>query len=269
MADLQQVIGAILRDLAKARFSSDLYSRSISRYYENDYLLRKFPVPRSEIEEVEIDLKFSIADVVDSSVNTEGREANVAFRLERTVESLVATLLDLACDYSEASADSETQEQLRKVFTKGFRSTALRIELRQKALRYLIESYTHLIDENGTFNSERAIAGLLKPMKWGFQEYRAEGVPESEGYTVLDPLFDYVFKQKAFRNKVESLVDPIRDIWRHNSDTQLEIEVSGQKLAELSEAAISSIKIKAVVRNHVWTEVKVDERTYRHALTSE
>ena len=119
----------------------------------------------------------------------------------------------------------------------------------------------------GTFVLARA--GLLKPMKWAFQEYRADGVPERDGYALLDPLFDHVFQQKAFRDKVDSLVDPIRDIWRHNSDTQLEIEISGQKLAELSEAALSSIKIKAVVRNHVWTEVKVDERTYRHALTSE
>ena len=66
MADLQQIVGAILRDLAKARFSSDIYSRSIARYYENDLLLRRFSVPRADIEEVEVDLKFSIAEVTAS-----------------------------------------------------------------------------------------------------------------------------------------------------------------------------------------------------------
>ena len=45
--------------------------------------------------------------------------------------------------------------------------------------------------------------------------------------------------------------------------------VEGSQLAQLSEAAISSVKIKAVVRNMVWTEVKVSDRITRHALTSE
>lgn len=132
MADLQQVVGAILRDLAKARFGSDLYSRSIARYYENDYLLRKFPVPRSDIEEVEIDLKFSISEIQSSAVNTEGREANVAVLLERAVEELVATFLDLARDMT--GSDEDLDKQLRELISKGFGSPTLRIEMRQKVL---------------------------------------------------------------------------------------------------------------------------------------
>src|SRR5436305_6487719 len=68
MAELYQVVGAILRDVSQARFMSDLYSRQISFSYENDSLLRRFPVPRGEIEEVEFNLPFVIKDVsVDES----------------------------------------------------------------------------------------------------------------------------------------------------------------------------------------------------------
>jgi hypothetical protein len=45
--------------------------------------------------------------------------------------------------------------------------------------------------------------------------------------------------------------------------------VEGGQLSQLSDAALCSVKVKAVVRNMVWTEVKVDERTTRHALTSD
>src|SRR3954447_17937882 len=68
MAELYQVVGAILRDVSQARFMSDLYSRQISYIYENDSLLRRFPVPRGEIEEVEFNLPFVIREVsVDES----------------------------------------------------------------------------------------------------------------------------------------------------------------------------------------------------------
>jgi hypothetical protein len=62
---------------------------------------------------------------------------------------------------------------------------------------------------------------------------------------------------------------PLKTIWQGNSDARLEILIEGSQLAQLSEAAISSIKLKAVVRNMIWTEVKVDKYTTRHALTPE
>lgn len=269
MADLQQVVGAILRDLAKARFSADIYSRSIARYYENDYLLRKFPVPRADVEEVEIDLKFSIAEILSSDVDTEGREANIAFVLERTVEELVATFLDLARAFVNSGENQELAEALRSVLSKGFGSTSLRIELRQRVLRYFIESYTHLIGARGDFDTKQALRDLNRPFFYGFAEYRRDGVELDQINAPLNQVFGHVFGHEHFTSVVNSLAEPIKQIWQSNYDARLNVEVQGHKLAELNEAAISTIKIKAVVRNMVWTEVKVDERTYRHALTSD
>ena len=268
MADLQQVVGAILRDLAKARFSTDLYSRSIARYYENDYLLRKFPVPRADVEEVEIDLKFSIAGIEGSGVNTEGREANVAVLLERTVEKLVATFLDLSRTHADADADGLGAD-LKATMTKGFGSAALRIELRQKGLRYFIESYTHLIDADGRFDTQLALKELRRPFRWGLEEYRAEEADPDRAQKAFDQVIDHAFADEQFVAAVESLADPVKSIWQSNYDARLEVEVQGDRLAQFSEKAISSVKIKAVVRNLVWTEVKVDERKYRHTLTSD
>ena len=268
MADLQQVVGAILRDLAKARFGTDLYSRSIARYYENDYLLRKFPVPRADVEEVEIDLKFSVAEIQGSDVNTEGREANVAVLLERTVEKLVATFLDLSRAQVDGDADGLGAD-LKATMTKGFGSAALRIELRQKGLRYFIESYTHLIDPDGGFDADLALKELRRPFRWGLEEYRSEDADPDRMGKALDQIIDDVFQRKEFVDTVRSLADPIKSIWQSNYDARLDVEVQGDRLAQFSEKAISSVKIKAVVRNLVWTEVKVDERKYRHTLTSD
>ncbi len=269
MADLQQIIGAILRDLAKARFASDLYSRSIARYYEGDNLLRKFPVPRADIAEVEIDLKFSITEVRESEVNAESREANVAILLERSVERLVATYLDLARDFTANSAHREVAERLEKLLSKGFNSMVLRIELRQLALRYFIESYTHLIANDGTFDAAAALRGLRQPFFWAHANYRQEGVSNADLEGPLNAVFDDVFANKEFKAVIDSLAEPIKTIWQANYDARLEVEVDGHKLAQLQAAAISSIRIKAEVRNSVWTEVKVGEHQYQRSLTPE
>jgi hypothetical protein len=272
MADLQQIVGAILRDLAKARFSADLYSRSIARYYENDYLLRRFPVPRADVEEVELDLKFSIAEVPESEVNRESQEANAAVLFERTVERLVATFLDLARQRNES--DDAFRDTWWKYLTRGFNSSTLRVDMRQKVLRYFIESYTHLIGDDGSFNAALALDELDRPIRWAMETaakdiYSQGGEAEIEMKRALREIVVPLTGDKAIRQAVEAMGPPIKTIWQGNSDARLEIMVEGGQLSQLSDAALSSVKVKAVVRNMVWTEVKVDERTTRHALTSE
>ncbi len=63
MAELNDVLGAILRDVAQARVISDLYSRNVSLEYQQDDVLSAFPVPRVEITEASIDLKFAVNKV--------------------------------------------------------------------------------------------------------------------------------------------------------------------------------------------------------------
>ncbi len=269
MADLQQIVGAILRDLAKARFSTDLYSRSIARYYENDYLLRKFPIPRADIEEVEIDLKFSLAEVVPSVADTQGREANAANVMERGVEKIVATFLDLARAYVYGQANEDIANALRTTLSRGFSSTTVRIELRQRALRYLIESYSHLIGPEGDFDAARVRRELRRPFLWGFAEYRHDGIETDAVEEALRPVFDHVFAHDSLAEAVDALAAPIKKIWLEYFDARLDVVVEGHKLAELGDGAVSTIRVKASVRNMIWTEVKIDERRSRYALTSD
>ena len=273
MADLHQIFGAILRDLAKARFSSDLYSRSVARYYEADDLLRKFPVPRADIDEVEIDLKFSISDVSSSEVNHESREANSAILFERTVERLVSTFLNVA--YDREREDDKVRDARTKYVSKGFGSKFVRIECRINALRYFIESYRDLIDDAGNFDIKQALGDLERPFRWAleqyaFDEYRPNGEPRQEMKSTLrEVVTQPAVEDPQIRAAVESLAEPLKGIWAHNSDSRLDILVEGSQLAQLTEGAISSVKIKGVVKNMIWNEVVVDEYTKRHALTPE
>lgn len=60
MAKLKEVIGKILNDITKAQALSDTYSRDLKSSYREDPFLKLLSVPRTEIKDVTIDLKFAI-----------------------------------------------------------------------------------------------------------------------------------------------------------------------------------------------------------------
>lgn len=60
MAKLKQLLGAILNDVMKAQAISDAYSRDLKLSYQEDPSLKLLSVPRTEIKDITIDLKFAI-----------------------------------------------------------------------------------------------------------------------------------------------------------------------------------------------------------------
>ena len=89
MAELNDVLGAILRDIAQARVTGDLFSRNASLDYQRDELLRSFPVPRVEIKEASIQLRFAVSAVekheADPRAVMQAQLAPFAARLGRQV----------------------------------------------------------------------------------------------------------------------------------------------------------------------------------------
>src|SRR5947208_1547946 len=90
---LYQVIGAILRDVAQARFMSDLYSRQISYSYEGDALMRRFPVPRVEVEQVKFELKLAVAEVRIDEKRKTSRNAAIGRLLDSYSSSIFRLLV--------------------------------------------------------------------------------------------------------------------------------------------------------------------------------
>lgn len=61
MPQLADVLIGLLRDVTQARATADLVSAELVERYRKDPVLCHFPVPRAEIKEVAIDLRFSFA----------------------------------------------------------------------------------------------------------------------------------------------------------------------------------------------------------------
>lgn len=60
MPKLENILGAIVSDITKAQTISDAYSRDLKLTYRENPSLKLLPIPRMEIKEVSLDLKFAI-----------------------------------------------------------------------------------------------------------------------------------------------------------------------------------------------------------------
>lgn len=60
MADLAEFLGTVFRNVTQARVTSDLFSRDVGRQYQKDPVLIDFPVPRLEVREASIRLRFAV-----------------------------------------------------------------------------------------------------------------------------------------------------------------------------------------------------------------
>jgi hypothetical protein len=265
MAELYQVVGAILRDITQARVTSDLYSRAISLQYEQDSLLRRFPVPRADITEVEIDLKFAISRVAVDPARRDARDARVSMILEnyssalthKTADTLKARAVrfraapNLAADQSEAGGAAEAKLQSRE----------LRGQLRTRLLRYLEDNQSKLIDANGKFNVDMARGEVQR-----LSADLAEGTPEVSKFFATMQAGPQEASDEASREvnaELESLSREIQEAYKSTQEYKVEIEVDAAKLAQLPQPVVSSVKIKSVIRNYTWSKVETDPKTLR------
>ena len=68
MVRLSNVVGGIMRDLARSHSVSDAYTVDTLESYRQDPVLGQFPVPRMAIREVQLTLRFAVSDVQDPVV---------------------------------------------------------------------------------------------------------------------------------------------------------------------------------------------------------
>jgi hypothetical protein len=278
MAELHQVIGSILRDITQARITSDIYSRNLSKLYEQDPLLRRFPAPRSEIDEVEIDLKFAISGITYNPSQDENREAMAANIFIKYADHITQAFFDgliqcigkLEKEQKLGAIDPVT---LRKIH--GFEH---RIYLKQDILLYFLrhkERLSQMIKDGSVrkhiknkilgkrlkkiHRAQLSQKELASTVKFLFQESMLTK-------TELQALGQCVFKDtvdNALKKALQEMKKPLQHVWEKEGDQKLSVEVTAEKLIETPESAISTIKIKSRVQNYIWTKIEHEGKKWR------
>ncbi|MBS1913679.1 MAG: hypothetical protein JST22_16955 [Bacteroidetes bacterium] len=92
MANLGDIVGAVISQINRARCQADLVTVEIAQKYHQHPFLSAFPVPRFSLEEVVIDLKVAIAGTAAARhVMTSESRATLLANLERYLVALPQT----------------------------------------------------------------------------------------------------------------------------------------------------------------------------------
>ena len=174
MVDLSQVVGGILKDITQARFTSDAYSRNISRYYEQDPLLRRFPIPRADIEEIEIDLKFSILGMDANPAQSEQREVSLANVFERISTRIAIRFKDGL--YESVRKKANIDEEVKQAVPLHRN----RIYAQQRVIRFLMSNQGDLF-EKGRFTIKSAASRIEEDLVELIDDIFEKGRERSRG----------------------------------------------------------------------------------------
>jgi hypothetical protein len=267
MPQLNQVIGAVLRDIAQARFTSDLYSRQISFVYEQDSLLRRFPVPRAEIQQVEFDLKFAIKEVKVDAERHESYRAAVG----RLFDVYSMTMMRAAVDHvrtklREEMGDkpSQPQKDAAALFEKRFLSDDSRDRFQGRLLVFLNENAAGLLS-TGKFDTgkvQEVIQNELDHVKQSPDlQIIKDAFPDAAWDKVID---DAKGPMTEELNKLAADVDKIKGKY---PDYSIEVEIGPDALAKVPESIISSIRVTSIMKNYKWSKVDVDTKDLRNIRT--
>lgn len=286
MAELHHIIGSILRDISQARASSDIYSRNLSKYYEQDPLLRRFPAPRTDIDEIEVDLKFAISGLEVNPSQEENREAMAATIYVKYSDYIAQAFFDAILNSLDKLKKEKKidKEKIDPQTLKKIRGLEHRIYLRQDILLYFQSHKGRLLTRIRDGNTHKDIKENI--LHRVFEKIDEEELSEEQLKLAKSLLFQmsnlstadlavlekHVFKDiidKKLKEILQEMKDPLSFVWERSENSNLEgdqkisVEVTADKLAETPESVISHIKIKARVQNYIWTKVEHEGRQWR------
>jgi hypothetical protein len=110
MPKLSEIVGGVMRDLARSHVVADAQTRQVFESYQKDPVLAHFPVPRVTIKQATIKLKFSVKDHAPPTTGIDPKEYQDL--LAKSIrERIVPTFLDLVgkLDNKEVTAQVKTR----------------------------------------------------------------------------------------------------------------------------------------------------------------
>lgn len=247
MAKFHHIVGAILKDIAHARITSDLHAREVSQAYQQDDLLRLFPVPRTEIRDVEIDLHFAITDL-----NLLEQEHKRRRQIQMSLDN-----------YASALA-----VELQLLLKDGLNIPVERID------RAELKAYIHrpLLLKRGVYINP---AGVYDQTK--VAEIVGNALKDFIATLTLQPPLEESIRDTLVNNIVtleinttlQNLGIDVQKIYAQLAEHMLNIEVEEDKLVNLPINTLSSVKITSSIKNYVWTELEDEQGNKTRRLIPE
>jgi DNA-directed RNA polymerase subunit F len=245
MAELKDIMDAVLRDTVRAQHQTNMYAQSLSDSYQQGGRIYGFNVPAVSIGEIALDFCFAVKGELTyrEEENVNYREVNRMLRnvasecVKLLLKTLVKTIQDKAVNYKEKFGFVDSLEQNKPFvdrLTKRFSSV-------------LIEHSANLTDETTMQLIPDAVTSLVlevaidqildhEDLKGLFampENKKLYALVKAEFKRVLEKETDDFIRESSFGN------------FRHRHQIgSLNVEMDAEALSQLPENAIQKFHIK-------------------------
>lgn len=251
MARLDDVVGAILRDLTLAQDVASKHTRMLAVEYANDPLLRHFPVPRTELSDVELELRFAPKQLKRVAGSPERTMSIAKESFDRYAPAAAHVLLNVASDRLERARAMPT-----------FPAATLE-EARTNLVSHDFEDYVTKAISTDLFANRTKIVtppdGLnLDAVRDTTIETAARVVFEHEDlrrFMESNPQFTsetLSIVQDALKEPLDALHKDFSGSDLRAPEYELDVTLDPDELHEAATQGLSTIRIRAALRNHKW-----------------
>lgn len=109
MTSLKTVLSAILKDVATAKLTADLASNRFLETMDDPEVLAKLTIPKVNIKELNINLRFAITEIDDDEVVISVTQEELNNIAPENISSL-----DFKTDFSDLQMDIENRKIIEK-----------------------------------------------------------------------------------------------------------------------------------------------------------
>ncbi len=263
MAQLQHFLGSILRDIAQARVASDVYSRDASRFYEEDPVLRRFPVPRVDLSEVEVDLKFMV-----TGIELDPNPQLLKIKIDRTLDLFSDRILhgeiETVYDFIKDRCEEKMHQVEWQNIDSNLGSTGFQEDRVVQLKKFFKVKRDVLITSDVNFDMKAAFKDIMYFFRVMMKDAGITSMLGSKSEMMKDLENEVKDVLKALLNEIRTT---IRFLRKSSPEFKVDVDVSADRLQQKNQEAISSIKFKARMRNYIWSQVEQkDARVVRQLI---
>lgn len=242
--------------LAEGRSLSDLVSRNLSTQYEQDELLRLFPVPRMEMADAEIEFKFALTEPIRPTRTID--PAKVDAVVQKTAEQGAKTIMENASQLAPGYTGVLDLPRIGNIV--HARVVGATLYKSREACK--VPPQPGIVME--TFPLYECAQGIVADL------YTVNLIPRLT--TGAEPIIVTVGRlltgvKDAHEREIQALrqllINPIEA-----SSFPLDVVMRHRELASLPPEILSSIKMRVNVQNYQWMEVEGADGTVSYKLTT-
>ena len=247
MAQLNSILGSILRDIIAAQHEANLYSLSLSESYGKDGRTRDFHLPSVSISDMELNLRYAV-----TSDTVEQKEQNISFtRLRQFIKELSAdlakTTIQSTCNTVLNTTIPRSPEH-KQFFVRLKESTEVNHNFRRFLSRQIQRNFDGALYEavdtsTGEIKPESIINRCLNAVRLRFldDEDLTELFDGKDGKKLRDKIEQNL--RSALRPMVIHAADG-KNFRRMKTFPKLDVAVTADELMHVPEDAIHTFKLK-------------------------